>query len=151
MANPTNPNRVVRVKDLNRFKGNTDGLYATKTANSGKADKVGTGHGDEIALYNNNGNLKTSDKKLSDFAAAEHTHTKSEITDFSHTHDDRYYQKSQVYQKSETYTKKETEGYVQSKFGLKYDAANRAVIVPVASVATYQKSKRMIDFTGIAY
>ena len=69
----------------------------------------------------------------------------------SHTHDDRYYQKSQVYQKSETYTKKETEGYVQSKFGLKYDAENRAVIVPVASVATYQKSKRMIDFTGIAY
>ena len=49
MANPTNPNRVVRVKDLNRFKGNTDGLYATKSANSGKADKVGTGHGDEIA------------------------------------------------------------------------------------------------------
>lgn len=31
MANPTNPNRVVRVKDLDRFKSNTDGLYATKT------------------------------------------------------------------------------------------------------------------------
>lgn len=32
MGNPTNPNRVVRVKDLDRFKSNTDGLYATKTA-----------------------------------------------------------------------------------------------------------------------
>lgn len=31
MGNPTNPNRVVRVKDLDRFKSNTDGLYATKT------------------------------------------------------------------------------------------------------------------------
>lgn len=30
MGNPTNPNRVVRVKDLDRFKSNTDGLYATK-------------------------------------------------------------------------------------------------------------------------
>lgn len=30
MGNPTNPNRVLRVKDLNRFKSNTDGLYATK-------------------------------------------------------------------------------------------------------------------------
>ena len=147
----TNPNKLINVQELAYFEGKIGDKYAAKTAVSGKADKVGTGHGDEIALYNNNGNLKTSDKKLSDFAAAEHTHTKSEITDFSHTHDDRYYQKSQVYQKSETYTKKETEGYVQSKFGLKYDAENRAVIVPVASVATYQKSKRMIDFTGIAY
>lgn len=99
----------------------------------------------------------------SSYSALGHTHddryyTESEVdtklngkANTSHTHDDRYYQKSQVYQKSETYTKKETEGYVQSKFGLKYDAENRAVIVPVASVATYQKSKRMIDFTGIAY
>lgn len=31
MGNLTNPNRVVRVKDLDRFKSNTDGLYATKT------------------------------------------------------------------------------------------------------------------------
>ena len=38
MANPTNPNRVVRVKDLNRFKGNTDGLYATKTALQNKSN-----------------------------------------------------------------------------------------------------------------
>ena len=38
MANPTNPNRVIRVKDLNRFKGNTDGLYATKTALQNKSN-----------------------------------------------------------------------------------------------------------------
>lgn len=30
MANPTNPNRSIRVKDLNRFKSKTDALYATK-------------------------------------------------------------------------------------------------------------------------
>lgn len=66
MGNPTNPNRVVRVKDLNSFKGKTDGLYATKTNLGNKADKVGTGHGDEIALYNSNGNLKTSGKTLDD-------------------------------------------------------------------------------------
>lgn len=42
MGNPTNPNRVVRVKDLNRFKGNTDGLYATKTVINTKADKSNT-------------------------------------------------------------------------------------------------------------
>ncbi len=29
MANPTNPNRVVRVKDLARFKGNCDESYQT--------------------------------------------------------------------------------------------------------------------------
>ncbi len=33
---------------------------------------------------------------LSDKAEASHTHTKSEITDFSHTHDDRYYTESEI-------------------------------------------------------
>lgn len=42
MANPTNPNRVVRVKDLDRFKGNADGLYATQTNVNNKADKSTT-------------------------------------------------------------------------------------------------------------
>lgn len=31
MGNPTNPNRVVRVKDLARFKSNADATFATKT------------------------------------------------------------------------------------------------------------------------
>ena len=38
----------------------------TKANVTAKADKVGTGHGDEIALYNSNGNLKTSGKTLDD-------------------------------------------------------------------------------------
>ena len=139
----TNPNKLINVQELAYFEGKIGDKYAAKTAVSNKADKVGTGHGDEIALFNNNGNLKTSDKKLSDFAAAEHTHTKSEITDFSHTHDDRYYQKSQVY------TTAETQQYVNQRVGLEYDAENRCVTFPASSVAKYDSSSRSINFPAL--
>ena len=36
------------------------------------------------------------EKVNSKFSKIGHTHTKAEITDFEHTHDDRYYQKSEV-------------------------------------------------------
>ena len=66
MANPTNPNRVVRVKDLNRFKTKSDASYATAGHyHSEKADKVtGGGTNNHIAALNSNGNLKDSGRTV---------------------------------------------------------------------------------------
>lgn len=41
MGNPTNPNRVVRVKDLNRFKVKNDALYATQAGLDAVEDAIG--------------------------------------------------------------------------------------------------------------
>ena len=66
MGNPTNPNRVVRVKDLDRFKTKSDASYATAGHyHSEKADKVtGGGTNNHIAALNSNGNLKDSGRTV---------------------------------------------------------------------------------------
>jgi len=53
MANPTNPNRVVRVKDLDRFKTNGDDHYAQKSELQNLAAEVDvlSSGGDTTTLF----------------------------------------------------------------------------------------------------
>lgn len=50
----------------------------------------------ETKFLDNVGLTHLLEKINSKFSKIGHTHTKAEITDFEHTHDDRYYQKSEV-------------------------------------------------------
>lgn len=58
----------------------TDFSSAVTSATAGKADKVVSATSNNFASFNTVGNIKDSGKKASDFAAASHTHTLSQIT-----------------------------------------------------------------------
>ena len=67
IQNLTNPNDLVDVSMLDYFKQRTDSEYAPMHhLHSEKADKVGSGHNNELATFNNNGNLKPSGKSADD-------------------------------------------------------------------------------------
>lgn len=68
---------------------NKNDIAALKTSVAGKAD---TGHTHDDRYYTES----EVDKKLAGKSNVEHTHTKSEITDFAHTHDDRYFTETEI-------------------------------------------------------
>ena len=68
---------------------NKNDIAALQTSVTGKAD---TGHTHDDRYYTES----EVDKKLAGKSNVEHTHTKSEITDFAHTHDDRYFTETEV-------------------------------------------------------
>ena len=68
---------------------NKNDIAALQTSVAGKAD---TGHTHDDRYYTES----EVDKKLAGKSNVEHTHTKSEITDFAHTHDDRYFTETEV-------------------------------------------------------
>ena len=68
---------------------NKNDIAALQTSVAGKAD---TGHTHDDIYYTES----EVDKKLAGKSNVEHTHTKSEITDFAHTHDDRYFTETEV-------------------------------------------------------
>lgn len=71
-----------------QFKGNADTADKWKTARKltiGSAEKEVDGSADVTWSLNDIG-----------AAAKKHTHTKSDITDFAHTHDDRYYTENEI-------------------------------------------------------
>ncbi|MDO4377975.1 MAG: hypothetical protein Q4C64_02330 [Erysipelotrichia bacterium] len=70
---------------------------AVKTALDGKAD---SSHNHDERYYTET----EIDSKLSEKANVEHTHTKSDITDFAHNHDERYYTESEIDEKIPTKT-----------------------------------------------
>lgn len=77
-----------------QFKGNADTADKWKTARKltiGSAEKEVDGSADVNWSLDDIG-----------AAAKKHTHTKSDITDFAHTHDDRYYTESEINSKLKT-------------------------------------------------
>ena len=82
----------------------------------------------------NNRYTKTEvDNKLQTKSNINHNHD-GVYSPVGHTHDERYYQKSEV----------------DAMVGLEYDAANRCVSFPAASEAEYNASTRSIDFPALS-
>ena len=76
--------------------------YAGSTSAGGAANSVKaaltfstTGNGEASGSYNGSA-AKTISYNTVGAAAASHTHTKANITDFAHNHDDRYYTESEM-------------------------------------------------------
>lgn len=94
--------------------------------------------------------IYTSDDKptLSELgaAAASHSHTKSQITDFAHTHDDRYYTESEIDSKLAAETKARTDA--DAALDTAYKAADTALGERIDNAET-EISANSADLTGI--